>query len=957
MDDVTSDVTEDVTSSSTDDVKKARNISELILSCCLLNPAGNWMHQMAFRKFLYLKNRCLNFVHWSGSSAEFYIVPAVVCIGDFDLMMSRRDSIAVWEESTFDNIDVNETAEVLKIETSNCPNGYVHLRLIGRLQFNWNTEKYEYFVTNGVTTYLSNWTDKPFDNKGFVIQGPAATYDAPEPSFFSKIDFVYSMQILGWPPAAQSWISRDRNYAWPSNAIVSEVQRNGCDLVRVSHRDYKHDKLQFRYSFSRAEITLIRSWTPIQQIIYHLIRYVVKLTIIREWKDDDKVVCTYHIKTLMLWACERKPPVWWKSNCLIALCSKLLDTLTKWVGKKHCPHYFIPEWNLFDPTMKESRRVDTIETLRNVAKAHNLPDWFRINYVSKVFVDDKRAFISNEYYKAQQELNVFAASNRFDKQFCNILQKYALARSTRNSKQIENDAMDHYGESEHDVIRLRTLITSRNLASGHQCLNMAVVSLRLAWNISRKKEFKVSNQDLLEVLSEVVLKLSDYDTWNRNTLFNIVVPFRQCSKWYFIKGVRLLSKYCKKHSAAYCIWVKTCKRYFKSALSIQDEYSESIYDACHVYLSALYYVSGTNQDKAIIHCMEAKNKTSFSSNTTKPYFMDYTSLLFVDTIAHVSGFYILFDHAVLHNQDALSAKGFSLSAVVFSMIFLLETNCKNSSTKLILTSPFDIYLCAISTHEYRRKRQTENRKTSKYFSSIPNNLVNNEEEIQVTLSDTLEETLVKICVEMFTKYHEISCIRMTRAGFPYDCQIVSHFEALYYYRTGEYKELLRACNSIISREFFLFLTNEKNPEIPSLWNIFYVPVLFSFQMFFGNDVIFLTGLVALVDRKVFKWKHVHEDHESVVMQMRNQENRSSSSSNYYLTFIRGKLRGYQSLSNWPKVSPLFLVYYLRYQSLIQLNYPKSDILSALNDLKHASRGFVFEDMLLLFVGMILKRKH
>ena len=956
MDDVTSDVTEEFTSSPTDDVTKARNISELILSCCLLNPAENWIHEMGFEKIMYLKSLGQNIFYLSGSSAEFYIVPAVACIEDFDLMLSRRDHIAVWDGSTFDNIDVNETAKVLKIETSKCPNGYVQLRLIGRLQFNWNTEKYEYFVTNDITTYLSNSIDAAFDIAGLVIQGPAAAYDMSEPSFFSKIDLVLSMRILGWPPATQSWISRDRNHAWPSNAIVSEVQRNGCDLVRVSHRDHKNDRLQWRYSFSRAEVTLIRSWTPIQQLVFHMLRYFVKLVIIRDWKDDDKVICTYHIKTLMLWACERNPPVWWKSNCVIVLCSELLDTLMKWIGKKQCPHYFIPEWNLFDYTMKESRRVDTIETLRIVANTHNLPDWFRINYVSKIFVDEKHNVITNELQTLQHELNVFAASNRFNKTVYNNFQTATFARNTQNSIVVEHAAMVYYQKFECSVTGLVTLITSNNLASHHQCLNLATASLQLAWNISGENESEFSNHDLLEVLSEVVLKLSENENSNRNTLFNI--PFRQCSKWYFIKGVWLLTACCTNNSVAYCLWVKTCKRYFKSTLSIQDEYSESIDDACHAYLSALYYVSGKNQDKAIMHCLEAKNRTSLSSNTTKPYFMDYTSLLFVDTISHVSGFCILFDHAVLHNQDALSEKGFTLPAVVVSLLFLLKINYKNSSTKLNVILPFDLCLCAVAAHKYRRKSQTDNRETYKYFSSIPNTLANIEEGIQVTLADTLEETLVKISVEMFTKYHELSCITMTRAEIPYDCKIVSHFEALYYYRTGEYKELLKACNSIISREIFLFAAKkEKNPEIPSLWDMFYVPVLFSFQIFFRNDVIFLTGLVALVDRKVFKWKHVYEAHKSIVMQMRNHENRSTASINYYFTFLQGKLRGYQTLSNWPKVSPLFLVYYLRYQSLIQLHYSKSDILSALNDLKHASRGFVFEDILLLFVGIILKRRH
>ena len=88
------------------------------------------------------------------------------------------------------------------------------------------------------------------------------------------------------------------------------------------------------------------------------------------------------------------------------------------------------------------------------------------------------------------------------------------------------------------------LIYSRNLAPELACLNVAVASLCLAWNISRKRESELSNHELLDVLSEVVIKLSGHDTWNSSTPYNI--PFKQCSKWYFIKGVRLLSIYCER---------------------------------------------------------------------------------------------------------------------------------------------------------------------------------------------------------------------------------------------------------------------------------------------------------------------------------------------------------------------------------------------------------------------------
>ena len=124
------------------------------------------------------------------------------------------------------------------------------------------------------------------------------------------------------------------------------------------------------------------------------------------------MICTYHIKTLMLWACERKSPVWWESNCVLELCSKLLKTLMKWIMKKHCPHYFMPEWNLLDFTMKESRYVDTIETLQILVNIRNLSEWFRESYVSKVFSKIK---LGNHI--RQQALDVFAASNLLDKKF------------------------------------------------------------------------------------------------------------------------------------------------------------------------------------------------------------------------------------------------------------------------------------------------------------------------------------------------------------------------------------------------------------------------------------------------------------------------------------------------------------------------------------------------------------
>ena len=947
-----------------DDLTKARHISEIIVSCCLVNPPRNYIYEIGFGSvFACMCHRDVSCVDLSGSCAEFYVVPAVMCVGDIDIMLSLKNNVAVCAGKTLKYEDLNETANVWRIETSECPIGYVHLRLLGSVTYSLKREQFEFFKYPGYCLF-----ERP-SRADLIDHGPAQVTQSGVFALPSA-DVVACIRVPAWPSVAKSWISRDRNYEWPCRSVISEVAWNGCDLVLVAHRDYKQDSCQMRYSFSRAEVTLIRSWTPIQQIVYNMLRYVVKLEIIREWKNDDKVICTYHIKTLMLWACERKSPVWWESNCVLELCSKLLDTLMKWIIEKHCPHYFIPEWNLLDFTMKESRYHDTIETLRILVDIRYLSEWFRINYVSKVFVNYQLTSFHN-CEERQQALDTFAASSQFDENFYEALQEWVVDRIhwslLHMHSKFSNVMLNQHSHENWLPERFSMLIALRKVAPAMQCSNLGVVSLRLAWNISRKKESELSYHELLDVLSKLVLRLSGQDTWSCRTPH--FAFFKQCSKWYFFRGVRLLSAYCTQISDEFRLWVKTCKLYFKSALGIQDEYSESIHDACHVYLSALYYVSGTNQERTIKHLMGAKNGRFFD-NSSKPYIMDYCTLLFVDEVAQACGFYFLCGH-VVHNQEMLSAKGFNLTTVVLCLIILiLRVNNRNSSieidrmrkTKPNSTSPLEICLWTISAHKYCRRTQTDFWKTCNCWSSIiPNNSAIDGEEIQVSLEDSLEKILVKLSVNLFTQYYKLEYITLAKHRFPYLCGIVSHFKALYYYREGDYVKLLKTCDSIISYEIFQFASEEgKHPRF--LLNRDYhkhgflsISVLYSFQTLFRNDVVFLTGLINLLGPK---WSIHNERNFRENMQildsnasMREFVNRES------LKFHLGKIAGCQHPLKSSKISPLFLVYYLRFQSLYQLNYPKSAILSAMNDLKHARVGFVFEDILLLFVGLTLKRLH
>ena len=82
---------------------------------------------------------------------------------------------------------------------------------------------------------------------------------------------VYCIRCLSWPLQAADWPTSHKNYDWPDSATVDRVISNGCDLIGVAYRQCRqHEwmgKYQHRLSFTRAEIVLINSWMPVQQII------------------------------------------------------------------------------------------------------------------------------------------------------------------------------------------------------------------------------------------------------------------------------------------------------------------------------------------------------------------------------------------------------------------------------------------------------------------------------------------------------------------------------------------------------------------------------------------------------------------------------------------------------------------------------------------------------------------
>ena len=155
-------------------------------------------------------------------------------------------------------------------------------------------------------------------------------------------------------------------------------------MVFVAHRQCKqHEAMgtfQHRLSFSRAEIVLINSWMPVQQITYHLLRVYIKTERLTESADNSGAgtLSNYHIKTLMLWACELKRRSWWTENLnFVRICAELLQTLSVWLTDTRYPHYFVNNCNLLD----HSFNVGSVAKKLISVDEDYLSSWLVNNYI------------------------------------------------------------------------------------------------------------------------------------------------------------------------------------------------------------------------------------------------------------------------------------------------------------------------------------------------------------------------------------------------------------------------------------------------------------------------------------------------------------------------------------------------------------------------------------------------
>ena len=319
----------------------------------------------------------------TGSVAEFYIEPMLPHIGDIDVMYNFSTQLAIppgQSPPTQLPAEFDNYVKVYQIIDSHLP-GYVYLELRYLLTECKDEGKYN------AVEYDRQWymPNRCYFVDDIHIHGPAVLHVLPGKML---CDAVHCVRCLSWPSQAADWPTRHRNYGWPESATVDHIANNGCDMVPVAHRQCRQDEWMsenlWRLSFSRAEIVLLNSWMPVQQIVYHMLRVFMKAERLTDSADKsgEGKFSNYHIKTLMLWVCEIKRRVWWTDDLnLVRICLQMLHMWAEWLTYEWCPHYFINNCNLI--IIDNSFNVTNIAGQLMSVDDTWLSRWFVDNYVRK----------------------------------------------------------------------------------------------------------------------------------------------------------------------------------------------------------------------------------------------------------------------------------------------------------------------------------------------------------------------------------------------------------------------------------------------------------------------------------------------------------------------------------------------------------------------------------------------
>jgi len=747
----------------------------------------------------------------SGSVAEFYIEPMLPGVGDIDVMVHSSTELAIprgHPPPTQLPAEFHNYVRVHEIIDSHLP-GYVYLELC-------------YLLTE--CSDNSNCNAAECQRGHYLSKCTFPTHDTT----LLRTDQVPCVRCLSWLTQAADWPTRHRNYGWPDSATLDRVVSNGCDVVGVAHRQCRQhewmNEYQWRLSFSRAEVVLLNSWMPVQQIVYHMLRYFMKtgqLTECDDKEEEEGTLSNYHIKTLILWACELKPRSWWTDDVnLVRICHQLLHILAKWLTDARCKHYFINDCNLIDSSFNLTILTNIGLQLVSIDEAW-LSTWFVDNYIRRCsqFTPYHITLLFDDVSTSMKLQNAVSA-------LVNWRLNASLLDMWRTLDKAGFQILSFVNAGFLTTRSCVCLMTELAKIDSRLCIYFtAVAFLHVA---SRFARYGFHNK-LMDILSTVCGQFINTRRYpNHSTR---VLSLNTAAKLMKVVANKSLS-------TMSLIEIELSKAYLYRALRCKDSDSDSIYCLANVYLAVLYYTTGQYQT-AIDHCTlvtRSQDHSQCSSHVVQGEILPKID----DDVDNMLGLAELYQHvrtAALKQQrqpQLISIFSTELFACYLHIKYLSPTKCcqfmQMSSTNelkrygICISDTPQLFIGDVLLFLTTTRLSSRNNKPITYK---PQHTLMNANECN---PPDLVELLQKFTVEHLKTYRQL----VARDFGSVVTIVTTDFEAMYAYKRGDYQR----CLQLSTRNLHTLLYAVSMPDVPTFPE---------FLQLFDDDIASLIALTVIVN--------------------------------------------------------------------------------------------------------------
>src|SRR6218665_115786 len=678
----------------------------------------------------------------------------------------------------------------------------------------------------------------------FVDCGPALKFPADESTTKVEIDHVKCIFCPQWPKEARHWPTRPRTFGWPTINTISEVVQNGCHIVYVQHRSCRNDKGQWRFSFSLAEVILLQGWTKTQQIVYHLLRFFAKRELFqKDCPKEDEVLSTYHLKTLMLWTCEEMSPEWWDYSPVIAICSEMLEILSKWLKRRFYPNYFIPEANLFHQPSRSAVLHQTQRRLNDFSISDILSHWFIENYILPItrtqlkflnkgnvithfmgyllpLLEHRKTAVSD--YLNDRFLSIMEGSN-----YCRRAIKFGCISGLRLQLQLKQfDGHLITGKVYLPIIEKNLCFTNYEILL---YILHTVDGMRcgvLSWDSSL----------FVELVSTILVQSNIIRSQHHNFPKTYT---EQSSRFHFLRAQNLMENLSGINSSAeFQLLSLMSKEFLRRTLECDDSQFNGIAPAALTYLAALHFAT-SEYPEAIHLCFLVLSDLTPHKDTE---ILNAGCLLFIDDIASIVGLCVL--HKTITNNDIQYIGGrFSLDLRLSCGVFAHYLNVQSEDR---ISKPYtlnnDLPDSEVPVEQFLnaliKMKSGFTMKSGTHFNAVyrrtdylagPEATSSNRSIIKETVIDLLME----IAVENMTSFYSVIL-----KDFGVECNIVDCYSALYLYKCRHYDEVLQLCERILNEPDW------KKPDVKDCL-FTYVFVTPPFDSFFDGEVQCLLAFLTI----------------------------------------------------------------------------------------------------------------